>query len=257
MTLAVTSLKTTFHGSQQALLDARLDLPLEIAPRAYVILAHCFTCTKETLTTARVARGLAQQGYGVLRFDFTGLGGSEGEFADTNFSSMVADILCAQDFLAQHYQPASAMVGHSMGGTASLLASLESEVCKTVVTLASPSQPSHVLHHFGPVLQKLDAGEEACITVAGVSYPVKPQFVADVRRFDMSRDMAAYTKPVMAVRAGQDALVRSQDAEAIAGLTSGPSRILDIAGADHLFSDRAHTTFMIGEMAAWLNRYAL
>lgn len=242
----------SFSGAQHSLLDARLDLPKELEPRAYLVLSHCFTCTKETLTTARVARGLAQQGYAVLRFDFTGLGGSEGEFADTNFSSMVGDVLAACDFLQQHYQPPFALLGHSMGGTASLLASREVDACKTVVTLASPSQPAQVLHHFGSVLQQLEAGHDAFIKVAGVQYPVKPQFITDVRAINMQQAMAGYQKPLLAIRAASDALVKPDAAEQIAALTTGPSRVLQIPGTDHLFSDRQATLGMIENIASWL-----
>lgn len=255
MNYSVFSEKLTFTGSQHGLLDARLDTPQNIVPRGYVILSHCFTCTKETLTSARVARGLAQAGFGVLRFDFTGLGGSEGEFADTNFSSMVADILRAADYLQQHYQSPVALLGHSMGGTAALVASCNIASCKTVVTLASPSQPEHVLHHFGPVLQQLEAGQDACIRVAGVQYPVKPQFIQDVRGFNMSQLLADYRKPLLAIRAETDALVKADAAEQIAALTQGPSRVLQIPGTDHLFSDRQATLFMIDEIARWLGEH--
>ncbi|MDQ1362727.1 MAG: hypothetical protein QG652_587 [Pseudomonadota bacterium] len=252
MNYPVNSEKVAFTGSQDCLLDARLDLPQNITPRAYLVLSHCFTCTKETLTTARVARGLAQYGYGVLRFDFTGLGGSEGEFADTNFSSMVADIGQAANYLQQHYQPPVALLGHSMGGTAALVASCELASCKTVVTLASPSQPMHVLHHFGPVLSQLEAGQDACINVAGVQYPVKPQFITDVRNFNMPQIMAGYKKPLLAIRAETDALVMPDAADEIEALTQGPGRVVQIPGADHLFSDRQATLLMIDEIAAWL-----
>lgn len=248
--------KLSFSGAQRHLLDARLDLPQDRQPHHYVVLSHCFTCTKETLTTARVARGLAQHGYAVLRFDFTGLGGSEGEFADTNFSTMVGDVLAACHYLQQHHQPAFALLGHSMGGTASLLASRELAACKTVVTLASPSQPAHVLHHFGPVLQQLEAGQDACIKVAGTQYPVKPQFIKDVRAMDMQQSMMGYNKALLAISAANDALVKPGSAEQIAAMTQGPSRVLQIPGSDHLFSDRQATQVMINEIATWLTQQA-
>jgi putative redox protein len=244
--------KLSFAGSQQALLDARLDMPQNMSPRCYLVMSHCFTCTKETLTTSRVARGLAQLGYAVLRFDFTGLGGSEGEFADTNFTSMVDDILCAADYLQQHYALPAALLGHSMGGTASLVASTRLASCKTVVTLASPSEPAHVLHHFGDVLQQLEAGQDGCISVAGVQYPVKPQFIKDVRAFDMPQTLLHYQKPLLAVRAETDALVKTHDADEIAALTQGASRVLQIPGTDHLFSNRDATVKMIAHIADWL-----
>jgi len=246
--------KLRFTGSQQTLLDARLDLPQDITPRSYVVLCHCFTCTKETLTTARVARGLAQQGYAVLRFDFTGLGGSAGNFADSNFSSMVEDIRCAARYLQQEYQSPVALLGHSMGGTAALVASRDITTCKTVVTLASPAQPAHVLHHFGSVLQQLEAGHAAHITVAGAHYPVKPQFLQDVRASNMQQLLQGYATPVLAITAERDALVAADAAQHIISSTQGESRMVQMAGADHLFSDRNTTLEMIDIIAAWLQQ---
>ncbi len=237
------------------MLDARLDMPDKHKPLAYIIMCHCFTCTKETITTSRTARGLAQNGYAVLRFDFTGLGGSDGDFADTNFTSMVDDVLHAARYLEQHYKAATALLGHSMGGTATLAASSKLPSCKTVITIASPSKPSHVLHHFGKAMSKLESGLEAKISVAGAQYPVKPQFIVDVRQYDIDKQMQAYNKPVMAIRAGNDSLVNTQDADDILAYTSGEHYLLDIEHADHLFSDRADVDYMISEITNWLKQH--
>ena len=253
MTYPVHSEKLNFTGSQHTLLDARLDLPQGITPRSFVVLCHCFTCTKETLTTARVARGLAQSGFAVLRFDFTGLGGSAGEFAQSNFSSMVEDIHCATRYLQQHYQSPVALIGHSMGGTAALLAARDLVSCKTVVTLASPAQPAHVLHHFGAVMQQLEAGEAAHILVAGVRYPVLPQFLQDVRALDMSQALQHYSLPLLAIAAERDALVAADAAQQIVNYTQGEQRVVIMAGADHLFTDRNITLQMIEVIVAWLD----
>ena len=254
MHFPVNSTQLRFAGSQHALLDARLDAPLDVAPRGYLIFSHCFTCTKETLTTARVARGLAQQGYAVLRFDFTGLGASAGNFADSNFTSMVEDIRCAANYLQQHYQSPCALLGHSMGGTASLLASRDIRSCNTVVTLAAPAQPAHVLHHFGPVLQQLEAGQAAQISVAGVRYPVLPQFIHDVRALNMQQLMQGYELPVLVISAEHDALVMASAAQEIFGYTRGPSQMLAVPAADHLFTDRAATLQMIDAIVIWLQQ---
>ena len=234
-------------------LDARLDMPDSVSPRAFVIMCHCFTCTKETITTSRIARGLAQNGYAVLRFDFTGLGNSEGDFADSNFTSMVDDVLHVAQFLSKEYQAPTAMLGHSMGGTAVLAASAQLPSCKTVITIASPSTPSHVLHHFGKAMAQLESGMNAEISVAGVMYPVKPQFIEDVRKYNMKSQMRPYNKPLMAIRAGKDALVNTKDAEEIIAYTSAEHYLLDLDQGDHLFSDRAITETMIIEICNWLN----
>ena len=151
--------------------------PVSSEPLAYAIMCHCFTCTRQTITTARVARGLAEAGYAVLRFDFSGLGESEGEFQDSHFRSMLLDIQAAAQFLQQHYQAPGLLLGHSLGGTACLAASQLDHSAfgdiKRIVTLASPATPDHVLHHFGPAMQLLEQGQPSEITVAGNTYGVK------------------------------------------------------------------------------------
>jgi len=245
-----------FDGFDGSRLAGTLDFPSEITPSQYAIISHCFTCTRQTITTARLSRGLAQAGIAVLRFDFTGLGESEGAFADSNFSSMVKDIECAAGFLAEHYQAASLLLGHSMGGTASLLASQTGfgalAQVRRLVTLASPAYPAHVLHHFGSVMQSLEQGEAAEIMVAGQAYPIKPSFVEDVRNFDMKASMSSCEIPVMAVRAGNDALIGPEAAEQVLELTQGEKKLLQIDGADHLFSDRKHAAELLSGVESWV-----
>ena len=247
--IKIQSRKIQFEGSDGSQLAGSFDFPEEILPIKYAIVSHCFTCTKQTLTTARLCRGLAQAGYAVLRFDFTGLGDSEGAFEDTNFRSMVKDIECAAKWLAAHYEPASVLIGHSMGGTASLAASQNACASLTriqkVITLASPAYPAHVLHHFGLAMDKLNRGEKAQIIVAGQAYSVKPAFVEDVRSYDMDVQMQACDIPIMAIRAGNDGLIGPQAAEQILLFTEAESQLREVTGADHLFSDRNHAQILL------------
>jgi len=252
----IQSRKVYFEGFDGSQLEATLEFPSEIAPQQYVIVSHCFTCSKQTLTTARLSRGLAQSGQAVLRFDFTGLGGSEGDFATTNFSSMVRDIECAANWLSAHYEPASILIGHSMGGTASLAAVQNacaglSQVEK-IITLASPANPAHVLHHFGSAMDQLQRGESAQIIVAGQAYPVKPAFIDDVESYDMDGQMQGCDIPVMAIRAGDDGLIGPQAAEQIMAYTGSESLLREVAGADHLFSDRNHAALLLSYILDWI-----
>jgi alpha/beta superfamily hydrolase len=252
----IQSRKVQFSGFDGGKLSATLDFPLEIEPKYYVIASHCFTCTRQTLTTARVSRGLAQAGIAVLRFDFTGLGDSEGAFADTNFSSMVRDIECAANWLASHYALPKLLIGHSMGGTASLAASQNGSVSlsrvEKIITLASPSTPEHVLHHFGPALEQLQRGESAQISVAGQNYPVKPAFIEDVCAYDMHEKMRACEIPILAIRAGEDELIGLEAAERIIHYTKAQGLVIDIDGANHLFSDRNHAAVLLSELLSWI-----
>lgn len=232
-------------------LSARLELPDDQDILGYAIISHCFTCSKETLTTARVSRGLAKQGFVMVRFDFTGLGDSSGEFADSNFTSMVEDIKAVALFMEHHYQPPDMLIGHSMGGTASLMAATEIPSCKTVVTIASPSTPQHVLHHFGPALPELDAGHASEINVAGTQYPIKPQFIHDVRGYPTDTVLNQLSIPLLAIRAGQDSLVKSEDADEIIKYTRSKAKIIDYPNANHLFSNRDITETMIDQIVSW------
>ncbi len=247
-----------FYGFQGNRLAGTLDFPQGIEPLEYAIMSHCFTCTRQTLTTARVSRGLAQAGIAVLRFDFSGLGESEGDFASTHFSSMLEDITAAADFLKEHYRAPSLLLGHSMGGTASLAVSQSGaralSSLRAVITLASPASPAHVLHHFGAAMPVLERGEASSIEVAGQSYPVKPSFVEDVRQFSMERQMQGCELPLMAIRAGRDELVEARAAEDILAYTRGERKLYEIEQADHLFSNRAHTSQLLQQLIGWLGR---
>ena len=252
----VQSRQLLFPGHNGQALAATLDYSEGVEPLEYALMSHCFTCTRQTITTARLSRGLARNGIAVLRFDFTGLGESEGEFAETHFRSMIEDIACAAEFLSKHYKPPSLLLGHSMGGTASLAAAqldnASLRAVKRVVTLASPAFPAHVLHHFGSAMPLLEQGKDAEISVAGRAHPVKPSFVDDVESYDMSKQMTGFDLDVLAARAGEDELVGTEAAEQILAYTQGNRCLVDIEGADHLFSNRDHATQLERAVLNWL-----
>ena len=238
------SIKARFPGGSGHMLDGRLEMP-DTPPKAYAICCHCFTCNKDTLTSYRISKAMAKKGYATLRFDFTGLGGSEGIFSQTGFSSNVADVLAAIDYLRTHHQAPTLLIGHSLGGTAILEAAIQTEEVKAAVTIASPSQPSHVLHHFDKALAELETGQNSEIIVAGTAYPVKPQFVTDVRNYDLQKRLSDFNKNLLSIRAGKDTLVADKDADEIIKYTTGQHELFDIDNADHLFSNRVDTETMI------------
>ena len=244
------TIKTGFRGGSGCYLDARLELP-EATPKAFAVASHCFTCTKDTITVFRVSRRLAEQGIAVLRFDFTGLGGSEGEFAQTNFTSDVKDVLAAVDFLRDNYAAPSLLIGHSLGGTAMLEAAISIDSVKAVVTIASPSQPDHVLHHFGHALTMLEQGLSSSIEVAGRHYDIEPQFIQDLRQYDMQQRLASLDKPVLIFKVINDALVDGENADEISAWTGGKSRIVTLEQADHLLSNRDDAAFVADEIFSW------
>mgnify|MGYP001827927528 CR=1 FL=1 len=220
-------------------------------PRAFAIASHCFTCTKDTITVFRVSRMLAARGIAVLRFDFTGLGGSRGDFAETNFTTNVADVHAAVTYVSENYEPPTLLIGHSLGGTAMLEAAMHSDAVRAVATIASPSQPDHVLHHFGHALTLLEQGIPSSIEVAGRHYEIEPHFLHDLRRYDMQQRLASLHKPVLIFRVVNDALVDSDNADEIRAWTGGPSNIITLEKADHLLSNRDDAEFVANEIADW------
>jgi esterase/lipase len=248
--LKTQTVKTEFTGGAGHMLDARLELP-SATPAAYAIVCHCFTCTKDTITVFRVSRMLAELGIAVLRFDFTGLGNSKGDFAQTNFTTDVADVLAAVKFLRDNYEAPSLLVGHSLGGTAMLEAARHIEDIKAVVTIASPSQPDHVLHHFGHALTMLEQGISASIEVAGRHYDIEPQFLEDLHQYDMQQRLTSLHKPVLIFKIMNDALVDSENANEISAWTGGPSRIVTLDKADHLLSNKEEARLVADEISEW------
>ena len=244
------TIKTGFIGGSGHYLDARLEMPAG-EPTAFAVASHCFTCTKDTITVFRISRILANLGIAVLRFDFTGLGNSEGDFAGTNFSTDIADVYAAVDFLRDNYQAASLLIGHSLGGTAMLAAASQIDSVRAVATIASPSQPDHVLHHFGPALTRLEQGTAVSIEVAGQHYAIEPQFLDDLRQYDMRQRLANLYKPALIFRVLHDDMVDSDNADEISEWSQGPSRIVTLDEADHLLSNRNDALFVASEIATW------
>ncbi len=249
----IRSIKVSFTGSNNNRLDGRLELP-STPPIAFIVFNHCFTCTRDILVAYRSSRILAKHGYAVLRFDFAGLGDSEGDFADCNFSTNVADTLAAIRFLDEHYRAPSLLIGHSLGGTAALAAAVEAGSIRQVVTIASPSQPAHVLHHFEHALIMLEQGIASSFRVAGKYYDINPQFIEDVRSWNMQKLLARLDKPVLIFHVEKDALVAENDHREIAQWVKGDTSIISLKETSHLLSDKQSNIFVINKIIEWLKK---
>ena len=249
------TIKCNFENTQGETLDARLDVPAdtdinEVAD--FIIFCHCFTCSKETITTYRLSRLLAESGYGVLRFDFTGLGNSEGDFSSTTFSSTQDDVRSAISFLENNYRLPSFLMGHSMGGTTVLSVAQDYDFIKGVVTVASPSDPEHVLHHFGHALTLLEQGINASFKVAGRYYDIRPEFVDDLRKANMKEVLSRLEKPILIFNVENDSTVSESNAREIQQWVKGKTELITLKNTDHLLADRQTSAEVAQKIIAWL-----
>lgn len=250
------TIKCTFKNTSGFSLDARLDLPVDFNTndnvRAFIVFCHCFTCSKETITTYRLSRLLAEQGYGVLRFDFLGLSGSEGDFSDTTFSSTQDDLNSAINFLKKNYRMPQFLMGHSLGGTTAISIAKDHDEIKAVVTIASPSEPRHVLHHFGDAVPLLEKNETASFSVASRRYDIKPDFLRDVRTFDMQENLSELNKPVLIINIEDDALVEASNAQDIQQWVKAETQLVTLKNTDHLLTNRKATEEAAEIIFDWL-----
>ena len=244
----------SFPGESGAPLSARLDAPTE-SPLAYALFAHCFTCSKDTKAATYVSAALAGRGIAVLRFDFTGLGGSEGDFANTNFSSNIGDLVAAADFLRENYRAPAILVGHSLGGTAVLAAAPDIPECTAVATIGSPFDPQHVLRLIGNSTQAIEREGEAQVELAGRSFRIKKQFLDDIRGHRLGEIVARMGKALMVMHSPRDTVVDIDNASKIFTAAKHPKSFVSLDPADHLLSRREDATYAGHVLASWAERY--
>lgn len=236
-------------------LSARLDLPDQNYV-ATALFAHCFTCGKDILAASRISRRLVEQGYAVLRFDFTGLGSSEGEFADTNFSSNIEDLIKSADWLRHHYQAPSLIIGHSLGGTAILAAAEQLIEARAFVTIGSPSDPRHIFNLIGASsLQEIKTAGDAQVNLAGRTFRIKQQFLLDAEEQRVLQQVRRLRRPLLVMHSPQDETVPVEHATAIFHAAAHPKSFVSLGDADHLLSERVDTDFIADVIAAWSRRY--
>jgi putative redox protein len=243
-----------FPGADGQKLAARLDAPSGPA-RAYALFAHCFTCGKDVFAASRIAQALTEHGIAVLRFDFTGLGASEGDFANTNFSSNVADLVAAADFMRREHQGPKILIGHSLGGAAVLAAAGAIAEVKAVVTVAAPSDPGHVKGLFGASLAAIEADGEAEVQLAGRPFKIKRQFLLDAAEQNLSARTAALKRALLVMHSPKDATVDISNAEAIFTAAKHPKSFISLDDADHLLTRREDAVYVAAMIAAWSERY--
>ena len=251
--MAIKSEKLTFESTTGDMLAARLDLPAG-EPRATALFAHCFTCSKDIFAAQRIAAGLAEAGIAVLRFDFTGLGHSEGEFANTNFSSNVDDLVRAADFLRATRAAPKLLVGHSLGGAAVLAAAARVPEAVAVATIGAPADPGHVAHLFQDAAPEIEAKGEAVVELGGRSFRIKKQFLDDISGHKLAAAVGSLRKALMVFHAPRDATVGIDNAGQIFAAAKHPKSFVSLDDADHLLSRKADTVYVTRVLAAWAGR---
>jgi putative redox protein len=246
--------RLTFPSVQGHELAALLSMP-EREPLAFAVLAHCFTCGKDSHAAARIARALAERGVGVLRFDVTGLGESEGAFADTTFSCDVADLVGAADLLRRLHRAPSLLVGHSLGGAAALAAAHRIPEVRAVATIGAPSDPAHVERLLTGAMDELARTGSAPVTLGTRTFQIGRAFVEDLREQPQLERIASLDRALLVLHAPMDLVVGIDNARRIFDAARHPKSFVALDGADHLLADRADAAYAAGVIAAWAGRY--
>ncbi|MEM7208714.1 MAG: bifunctional alpha/beta hydrolase/OsmC family protein [Pseudomonadota bacterium] len=247
--------KIFFTNRRDQKLAGVMHLPTSAKPRAYAVFAHCFTCTKNIRAAVHIADAMAEQGIGVLRFDFTGLGQSEGDFADTHFSSNVDDLVDAAAFLSDHYAPPKILVGHSLGGTAVLCAAHQVPSATAVATIGSPADAEHVLHLLENDIDTIEKEGIARVKLAGRPFTIKKEFVDDLRSQSVRERLGALKKALLVMHSPIDATVSVNQAADIFVAAKHPKSYVSLDDADHLLSRETDSRYAAQVLAAWANRY--
>src|SRR6266480_5338287 len=243
-----------FTGSEGQQLAASLDLP-ERKPLGYALFAHCFTCGKDVLAAKRIAVALAAKGIAVLRFDFTGLGSSEGDFANSTFSSNVADLVRAADHLRETRKGPAILIGHSLGGAAVLAAAGQISDARAVVTIAAPSDPAHVTGLFADLIEDIRKQGEVEVSLAGRSFHIKREFLDDIAEHNLMTQVSMLHKALLIMHSPTDDTVGIDNATRIFVAAKHPKSFVSLAGADHLLSGKRDAAYVADVIAAWAERY--
>ncbi|MHA7057699.1 bifunctional alpha/beta hydrolase/OsmC family protein [Aquimarina sp. M1] len=247
--------KISFTNAEGQTLSGRLELPADQYPHNFALFAHCFTCNKNLGAVRNISRALTSQGFGVLRFDFTGLGESEGDFADTNFSGNVEDLIAAADFLETEHQAPSLLIGHSLGGAAAIFAAAKINSIKAVATIGAPSDPTHVQHLLRSRLEEIQANGKAVVNLSGRDFTIKKQFLEDLETKSLFTVAKNLDKALLVLHSPQDTTVGIKNAEEIYHAARHPKSFVTLDGADHLLMRKEDSIYAGKVIAGWSSRY--
>lgn len=247
--------KIEFKNREGYTLSARLELPSDQHPHNYVLFAHCFTCSKNLNAVKHISRAMTKEGFAVLRFDFTGLGESEGEFSETNFSSNVNDLLDACLHLDSKGISPTILVGHSLGGAAVLAAGPMINSVKAVATIGAPYEPEHVLHQIEGQMDEIMEHGQATVNLGGRPFRIKKQFIEDVEKIRRPDYIRSLHKALLVLHSPQDEIVSIDDAARIYKAATHPRSFVDLDGADHLLTNEKDAHYVGKIIGEWARRY--
>lgn len=248
--------KVTFKGAFSDTLSAKIDYPDDGNIKSWVLFAHGFSIGKDLKPIRTISRALVEDGYGMLRFDFTGLGESEGNFSDTNFSSNCEDLRQAAKFLRDNQRAPCILIGHSFGGTAALKVADEIPEVKAVATIGSPCDTTHIVHQFADQLEEIEEEGEAKVLLGGRPFIIKEQFLEDIENHDIAKEISNLERGLLIFHSPQDKVVGIQNAAHIYSQARHPKSFVSLDGADHLLlKNPADAEYVAHVLAAWAHRY--
>ena len=248
---------TTLHikNRKGITLYAQLELPADQKPKFYAIFAHCFTCSSGLSAVRNISRALTQDGFGVIRFDFTGLGKSEGEFIDSHFSSNVQDLMDVSDYLEQHFEAPKLLVGHSLGGAAVLVSASKLKYVNAVATIGAPATVDHVTHLFADQIDNLKAGEAVEVNIGGRPFTIDRDFVEELQNVDLPSIIESLRKPLLILHSPLDTIVGIDNAEKIYKKAHHPKSFITLDKADHLLSNSKDSKYAGDVIGTWVKHY--
>jgi len=249
------SIKLDIPNRDGKVLSANLDLPDTGSPHTFGIFAHCFTCSKDFRATKEISKGLVDNGCGILRFDFTGLGHSEGDFADTNFASNISDLLDVNTYMTEHYEAPRVFIGHSLGGAAVIQATRLLENDQAVVTIGAPADPAHVTHLLKSKKSEIEEKGEAVVLLGGREFKIKKQFLDDLEEHKMEYAVQGNDAAILILHSPIDTTVGIENAQKLYHAAKHPKSFVSLDGADHLISKREDARYAARVISAWGSRY--
>lgn len=249
------SIKLNIENSKGHKLQAYLDMPANQKPNYYALFAHCFTCSSTLNSVRNISRALTNCGFGVVRFDFTGLGQSEGEFAESYFSANVADLISVSSYVEQHFKAPELLIGHSLGGAAVIVAASKLAHIKALATIGAPATVSHVTHLFSHGIEEVKQKGEVEINIGGRPFKINQEFIADFSKTDLPKITSLLRKPILILHAPVDLIVGIENAEKLYQNAHHPKSFVSLDQADHLLSNERDSEYVGNVIGVWVERY--